>query len=185
MTMAIPTKNAKWLTTAEADFYAQLQNLGKKDTLQQLAEDFYRSNLPGEKNFTADCSWLARHIIIAGINAASEQGWPVEKTIKQISQGVLEALTKAKLQFIAAACILMRAAVQAALMSKTDVGKTTETIVGVTIKAGSKSGENLPELSKKISRTAVITANSFPKEDKSSMKKILMDLLDGKLKLED
>lgn len=161
------------------------EQIKKGDFLRRLGAEAFRKHYPSSALMAAEGKTVARQILIGGCAAARELDWPLAKTAKQISEGLLVAMREHDKDYIAASCALIGATVQCALMTDSDVDKVSERVLGVILKQSENVTVNEKELKKKVSHAAVKAAKSFPKKSIKSLEKILMGLLEEKCYFDD
>jgi len=161
------------------------QGVKKKFVVQEIVKDFFSTYFPEGGSLSEEGLFLSKHMMVGGLIAAKELGWPGKKAAKQLCRGLLQGLTENGYPFLHCANVMTRAAIYAAFLTNYDVCEMLEVVVGIVLKVGREKDINLAELVKSISRSAVDTTKSFPQEDTDPMGNMLMNLLDGKLYIDE
>ena len=175
----------KWLQSIENETFEKIrtgvtEGVKKKFVAQEIARSVFLAHFPPGESMATEGNWICRYIFSGGLAAAAELDWKLEKAAKQLARGLLAGIRERGGDFMTGACTVVRSAIQCALLTKADINKVTENVIGAVHKQGREENCNLEELLIGVSRTAVNAAQAFPKEDFKSIEQMFMGLLEGK-----
>jgi len=156
---------------------------GKKNLTEEAASKIFRTHFFSEASICGEGVFIIRHILIGGISAAKELEWLEKKATKQLCIGLLNCLCDFEKDFILSSSMLVRGAVQAALLANQDPCAMTEDVIGAILKVGKTKVYKTNDLMKSVARAAVAAGNAFPQKEASNLKEMMFSLLDGKLKI--
>ncbi len=179
---------AQWAGVIEQDARQRIgvavaRDSQRKSAVQAAACELWAKHFPKKGAVNAEGIFISRHILVGGMAAVEKAEWPLEKALRPLCIGLLNATLSKQKNFIEAAEEITRAAIQAALLADYDACKMTEEVVGAILKAGQDKKYKSGDLLKTISRSAVLAARSAPQKKSDLLEPMLMDLLEGKIDL--